>query len=213
MLITERRLARRPHRAPGCRPLHGRARSPRRPTTPTCPAVEVNIRRVVERVAGRRLSTRDAEEAMVDASGDPCAAATGCSRSWTSARSLCRPRDPRCGECPLTRRCATRGALADEAPAPRAGPVRGHRSVSGAATCMARLRDGPVPVSELDADALASLVATASPSVAARSPRSRPRSPTACDAQPRLLWLSVTCWSCRLPRGRGSSRAGRGPTR
>ena len=37
---------------------------------------------------------------------------------------LCRPRDPRCPECPLRRTCATRGVLPDEtAVAP--GAVRG----------------------------------------------------------------------------------------
>jgi A/G-specific adenine glycosylase len=72
---------------------------------------------------------------------------------------LCRPRSPRCRECPLRRRCATRGERADE-PRSRqpafAGSFRQRRGV-----VMARLRDGgdAVDVDELDAEALASLVA------------------------------------------------------
>jgi A/G-specific adenine glycosylase len=70
---------------------------------------------------------------------------------------LCRPRDPRCGECPLRRRCATRGPLPDETrhrQAPFAGSFRQRRG-----EVMARLRAGSVPTGELDAEALASLVA------------------------------------------------------
>ncbi len=55
---------------------------------------------------------------------------------------LCRPREPRCSECPLRRRCATRGALAHEALRPRQAPFAGSfRQRRG--QVMARLRDGP----------------------------------------------------------------------
>jgi A/G-specific adenine glycosylase len=70
---------------------------------------------------------------------------------------LCRPRDPRCAECPLRRRCATRGALPGETrhhQAPFAGSFRERRG-----TVMAALRAGPAPAAALDADALTSLVA------------------------------------------------------
>ena len=70
---------------------------------------------------------------------------------------LCRPREPRCAECPLRRRCATRGALPDETrtrQAPFAGSFRQRRG-----RVMAVLRDGPARAEALDAEALASLVA------------------------------------------------------
>ena len=69
---------------------------------------------------------------------------------------LCRPRGPRCRECPLRRRCTTRGALPDETrhrQAPFAGSFRQRRG-----EVLARLREGSVPARELDADALTSLV-------------------------------------------------------
>jgi A/G-specific adenine glycosylase len=71
--------------------------------------------------------------------------------------TLCRPGEPRCGDCPLARRCATRGALPHEALRRGQGRFEGSfRQRRG--DVMARLREGAVPVSELDADALASLV-------------------------------------------------------
>jgi A/G-specific adenine glycosylase len=70
----------------------------------------------------------------------------------------CRPREPRCGECPLRPRCATRGALAGERRSrqPRfEGSFRQRRG-----RVMARLRAGDhVDACSLDAEALASLVA------------------------------------------------------
>ena len=90
------------------------------------PAVEVNMRRVVERVRGARLPERAAERAMLDI-GRPLRGRDGCSRSWTSARCCAGRASPRCAECPLRRRCATRGPLAGERrsqPAPFAGSFR-----------------------------------------------------------------------------------------
>jgi len=69
---------------------------------------------------------------------------------------VCKPRAPLCDACPLFVACATRGALADEG-ARRAPPYRGSfRERRG--RVLGALRSGPVRVSELDADALASLV-------------------------------------------------------
>ena len=119
------------------------------------PAVEVNIRRVVERVAGRRLTTTEAEEAMV-AIGGPLRGRDRLLALMDVGASLCRPRAPRCGECPLRRRCATKGALPEESKsrqAPFAGSFRQRRGA-----VMARLREQPAPLDELDRDALESLV-------------------------------------------------------
>jgi A/G-specific adenine glycosylase len=120
------------------------------------PAVEVNIRRVVERVGGARLTDREAEAAMVRA-GRPLRGRDRLLALMDVGAMLCRPRAPRCAECPLRRRCHTHGPLPDETrtrQAPFAGSFRQRRG-----EVMARLRAGPAPEGGLDADALASLVA------------------------------------------------------
>lgn len=119
------------------------------------PAVDVNIRRVLERVRGTRLTTKEAERAMVEI-GRPLRARDRLLALMDVGAVLCRPRDPRCGECPLRRRCATRGPLPDERRShqgPFAGSFRQRRG-----HVMARLREGSVPASEVDAAVLASLV-------------------------------------------------------
>jgi A/G-specific adenine glycosylase len=118
-------------------------------------AVEVNVRRVAERVSGTRLSER-AAEAVTARIGRPLRGRDRLLALMDVGALLCRPRDPRCGECPLRRRCATRGPLPDETrhrQPPFAGSFRQRRGI-----VMARLRDGGAPSRELDADALASLV-------------------------------------------------------
>jgi A/G-specific adenine glycosylase len=120
------------------------------------PAVEVNIRRVVERVTGRRLTEREAEAAMIRA-GRPLVGRDRLLALMDVGALLCRPRNPRCGECPLRRRCATQGPLPDETrhrQAPFAGSFRQRRG-----QVMAVLREGPASVAALDAEALASLIA------------------------------------------------------
>jgi len=121
------------------------------------PAVEVNIRRVVERVRGRRLSERAAEAASVQI-GRPLRGRDRLLALMDVGATLCRPRDPGCRSCPLRRRCAARGPLPHEAARPKqarfAGSFRERRGV-----VMARLRIAPVAAADLDADALSSLVA------------------------------------------------------
>src|SRR5262249_57396432 len=119
------------------------------------PAVEVNVRRVAERVAGTRLSERAAEDVTVRI-GRPLHGRDRLLALMDVGALLCRPRDPRCPECPLRRRCATRGALPDETrhrQAPFAGSFRQRRG-----EVMARLRAGTAPGGELDPEAFASLV-------------------------------------------------------
>lgn len=120
------------------------------------PAVEVNVRRVVERVEGRRLTTTEAEDAAVRVAR-PLRGRDRLLALMDVGALLCRPREPRCGECPLRRRCAARGPLPHEATRPRQRRFEGSfRQRRG--QVMARLRDGSAPARELDADALASLV-------------------------------------------------------
>ena len=119
-------------------------------------AVEVNGRRVAERAAGRALSDRDAEGVLVDL-GAPLRGRDRLLALMDVGALVCRPREPRCGECPLSRRCATRGPLEGER-RPRQGPFEGSfRQRRG--LVMARLRAcEEVDARSLDGDALASLV-------------------------------------------------------
>lgn len=121
------------------------------------PAVEVNVRRVVERHAGRRLTPRAAERAMEDV-GDPLTGRDRLLALMDVGALLCRPRDPACDRCPLHDGCAARGPLAGETRGrqpPFAGSFRQRRG-----QVMARLRaHDAVPVADLDAEALATLVA------------------------------------------------------
>jgi A/G-specific adenine glycosylase len=118
--------------------------------------VEVNIRRVCERHAGRRLTEADAEQhARRMARG-----LVGRDRLLALmdlGATICTARDPQCTRCPVRRTCATRGELEGETRHRQgkfAGSFRQRRG-----HVMARLREGSVAVTELDADALASLVA------------------------------------------------------
>lgn len=121
------------------------------------PAVDVNIRRVVERACGHPLSDADAEAASVRV-GTPLRGRDRLLALMDLGALVCRPRSPACTECPLRRRCATRGPLPQEAQrrpaAAFAGSFRQRRG-----EVLARLRAGPAPARELDGEALASLVA------------------------------------------------------
>jgi A/G-specific adenine glycosylase len=118
------------------------------------PAVEVNVRRVVERVAGRRLTFSEAEAEMRRV-GRPLSGRDRLLALMDVGALVCKPVSPRCPACPLQRRCATRGPLPTEArpaPSPYEGSFRQRRG-----DVLARLRAGPTPTALLDADALASL--------------------------------------------------------
>jgi A/G-specific adenine glycosylase len=121
------------------------------------PAVEVNVRRVIERCTGSVLSERAAEAAMPRV-GRPLRGRDRLLALMDVGAVLCRPREPGCERCPLKRRCAARGPLPGERRSRQpafAGSFRQRRGL-----VMARLRtEERVPVDELDAEALASLVA------------------------------------------------------
>jgi A/G-specific adenine glycosylase len=121
------------------------------------PAVEVNGRRVAERAAGRALPDREAEAVMLEL-GRPLRDRDRLLALMDVGALVCRPREPRCDECPLRRRCATRGVRDGERRS-RQGRFEGSfRQRRG--RVMARLRAGEaVDAASLDRDALASLVA------------------------------------------------------
>jgi A/G-specific adenine glycosylase len=120
------------------------------------PAVEVNVRRVVERVTGRRVTDREAEAAMIEV-GAPLRGRDRLLALMDVGALLCKPYEPRCGECPLTVRCATRGPLEVQTK-PRQAPFEGSfRQRRG--EVLARLRSGPTPTAFLDEQAVRSLVA------------------------------------------------------
>jgi len=118
--------------------------------------VDVNIRRVVQRVEGRVLGATAAEDAA-QRHGSPLRGRDRLLALMDLGALVCTPRAPQCDRCPLRRRCATRGALEGETPRRQARYEGSHRQRRG--IVMARLRAEPtVAVAELDADALASLV-------------------------------------------------------
>jgi A/G-specific adenine glycosylase len=127
------------------------------------PAVETNVRRVLERRAGRRLTPSEAALASMEA-GRPLTGRDRLLALMDVGAQLCRPRAPHCPECPLRPGCAT-AAAADPA---RAAAALGGRPRQAAfegsfrqrrGRVLAALRTGPQPADQLDAAALESLVA------------------------------------------------------
>ncbi len=118
--------------------------------------VDVNIRRVCERVAGDRLSEADAERVAVRI-GRPLLGRDRLLALMDLGALVCRARDPRCGECPLRRRCRTRGIASHERRrrVPRyEGSFRERRGA-----VLAALRAGsPLAATTLDGEALRSLI-------------------------------------------------------
>jgi A/G-specific adenine glycosylase len=118
-------------------------------------ALDTNIRRVVERAAGRKLGQRDAEDACRRL-GCPLSGRDRLLALMDLGALVCTARAPACDACPLRRACTTRGPLDDERrarQAPFAGSFRQRRG-----RVLAALRAAPTSVDQLDADALASLV-------------------------------------------------------
>ena len=125
-------------------------------------AIETNIRRVVERRAGRTLPPSEAAAASRDA-GHPLAGRDRLLALMDIGALLCRPGEPRCPECPLKPGCATPSATdpasfgAPLGRRPRQAPYEGSfRQRRG--RVLAELRAGPRPTATLDAAALADLV-------------------------------------------------------
>src|SRR5205085_1770724 len=120
------------------------------------PAVEVNGRRVAERVAGRALSDRDAERVLVEL-GAPLRGRDRLLALMDVGAIVCRPRDPRCDECPLRRQCVTRGARVGERGSRQPRYEGSSRQRLGRVRSRLRAVE-PVDARSLDSDALTSLV-------------------------------------------------------
>ena len=144
------------------------------------PAIETNIRRVVERHAGRTLSPAEAAAAS-RAAGHPLTGRDRLLALMDVGAVLCRPRAPHCPECPLEPDCATAAAIATgHAPgagatlSPTSAPTAplhwrelGRRPRQAAyegsfrqrrGRVLAELRAGPRPSATLDAAALDALI-------------------------------------------------------
>jgi A/G-specific adenine glycosylase len=118
--------------------------------------IEVNIRRVCERVRGVRLDDRAAELAAVQIAA-PLSGRARLLALMDLGATVCTARDPACARCPLFEACATRGTHDEETrhrQARYAGSFRERRGL-----VLARLRDGPAPSAQLDGEALYTLIA------------------------------------------------------
>lgn len=126
------------------------------------PAVETNVRRVLERRAGRRLTPSEAEAASREA-GRPLTGRHRLLALMDVGALLCRPREPRCPKCPLSDGCAT-AADPSLAAAGVGRPRQKQSRYEGSfrqrrGRVLAALRAGRAPVAQLDGPALESLVA------------------------------------------------------
>lgn len=117
--------------------------------------VEVNVRRVCERVAGTALSEREAEATAVEIAR-PLRGRDRLLALMDVGATICAARTPACGCCPLRAQCATRGTLTGETKHRQARYEGSFRQRRG--NVMARLREGSVPAAELDGEVLASLL-------------------------------------------------------
>jgi A/G-specific adenine glycosylase len=109
--------------------------------------VEVNIRRVCERVAGARLSEREAENVALDVAR-PLQGRDRLLALMDLGATVCTAREPTCAHCPIRASCRTRGALNGETRSRQGrfeGSFRQRRGI-----VMARLRAGAVRTEELD---------------------------------------------------------------
>ena len=117
--------------------------------------IEVNVRRVCERVRGERLSTREAEAAAVEIAA-PLRGRDRLLALMDLGATICTARNPRCDECPIARDCATRGPLEGETRFRQPAYKGSFRERRG--RVLAVLRNGAVRTDELDGEALASLL-------------------------------------------------------
>lgn len=117
--------------------------------------IEVNLRRVCERVRGERLNDTEAE-ACVRELGSGLQPRDRLLAVMDLGATVCTARTPACESCPIVAECATRGTHTEETKHRQArfeGSFRQRRGI-----VMAQLRVGPVRTAELDGEVLASLL-------------------------------------------------------
>jgi A/G-specific adenine glycosylase len=117
--------------------------------------IEVNIRRVCERVRGTRLTDPAAEE-FVRELGQGLQPRDRLLAMMDLGATVCTPRAPACDRCPIVLQCATRGTHTDETKHRQGrfeGSFRQRRGI-----VMAQLRVGAVPAADIDGEVLASLL-------------------------------------------------------
>jgi A/G-specific adenine glycosylase len=121
------------------------------------PAVEVNVRRVLQRAEGSVLTERACETAM-RRWGEPLTGRDRLLALMDLGATVCTARDAECPRCPLTDRCATRGVLPGETRAKQA-PYRGSfRERRGIVMRRLRSHRSGISTDDLDGMALSSLV-------------------------------------------------------
>ena len=117
--------------------------------------IEVNLRRVCERVRGTRLTDTEAE-ACVREIGAGLRPRDRLLAVMDLGATVCTARTPECDRCPIVADCATRGPHAEETKYRQGrfeGSFRQRRGI-----VMAQLRTGPVAAADLDGEVLASLL-------------------------------------------------------
>jgi A/G-specific adenine glycosylase len=117
--------------------------------------IEVNVRRVCERVAGTKLSDRDAE-ACARELGDGLSPRDRLLALMDLGATVCRSRAPDCARCPLVTSCATRGTHDRETRHRQSRYEGSFRQRRG--DVMAQLRRGSVAAADVDGEVLASLL-------------------------------------------------------
>ncbi len=123
---------------------------------PDAIGIDVNIRRVVQRVVSAILPDPAVNVAAIRIA-EPLVGRDRLLALMDLGAIVCTPREPRCKQCPLEQRCLTRGLLAGETRAKQA-PYKGSmREARG--TILAALRtDARVEASDFDPQALQTLI-------------------------------------------------------
>jgi A/G-specific adenine glycosylase len=117
--------------------------------------IEVNIRRVCERVQGEKLRDDEAEQSAREI-GRGLRPRDRLLALMDLGATICTARAPECDRCPIIADCATRGTHEHETKHRQGrfeGSFRQRRGI-----VMAQLREGPVAAKDLDGEVLASLL-------------------------------------------------------
>lgn len=122
---------------------------------PLAIGIDVNIRRVCERTRGGRVSDREAA-AVAARVAFPLFGRDRMLALMDLGSLVCTARDPRCDECPLRRRCVTRGVGAFERPRRQTRYEGSFRQRRGAVLERVRACE-TLAIDEADREAVASL--------------------------------------------------------